>query len=512
MSVMAVFLTALCACFPQNTQEAQPEETVSMASSNSMSVGVYNFDTYNPIATASQSVTQVSAFIYDSLVRRRSDWSVEPCLCESYTISDGGSVFTFEIKSGVRWHDGSEFGASDVDYTFRMIEELEQSPYKDRFEQILSYRRVGQSRFIVTLKESDAGFINLMDIPIIKNGTDCKEGLKEYVPIGTGAYKYVKSDMSRAIKLVRNEDYTVGAKPLIDEILIKQVPDKESLVSALEIGEIDTAQFTGGEMRAYNPKGNFGEVSYTNGALTFIGLNTENAHLALPQVRRAISYAADREEICKNVFFGRARSVCVPVPPDSYLYKGIYTLDMDADRAEMLLSEAGYIKDESGVAVNAESGEKLSLGLIVNSENELRTAAAEAVKSYLGQIGIEVNVRQLSFTDYEARIKAGSYDMFIGETEIGRDFDLSLFAASDAVFGTYSDESFDTLLRRCKTAQSMDEFALCYSELAEKFLSQMPIVPLAMGNDVLLVNNKIKGVTSAADGSIFANTASWYIE
>ncbi len=503
-----VLLIFMCACSGGETQNMH-DKAASSVSSNSISIGVYNFDTYNPIATVSQSVTQVSALVYDSLIRRKSDFTAEPCLCSGYTISDGGRAFAFELKSGVRWHDGSEFGASDVEYTFRMIERLEQSPYKERLANVSSYRRVGQGEFIITLKEPDAGFINLLDIPIIKSGTDCRENLKQYVPVGTGPYRYAESDLSRTMRLVKNEDYTVSSKPHIEEIMVKQVPDKETLVRALEIGEVDAAYFTGSEMRAYNPKGNFREISYTNGMITFIGLNVNNEHLALSQVRRALSYGADRKDISKNIFFGRAQSVSVPISPASRYYKNIYSSETDTDRAESLLSEAGYVKGEDGIY--EKDGKKLSLSLIVNSENELRCAAADAIQACMGRIGIDVSVKRLSFAEYEARIKSGSYDMFAGEVKIGNNLDLSVFAHGGTSYGSFSDERFDTLVQRSRGAQSMEEFERCYSELAEAFLSEMPIVSLSIGCDVLLVNNKIKGAESAADGNVFADAASWHI-
>ena len=73
--------------------------------------------------------------------------------------------------------------AYDVDYTVKMIQELENSPYKDRLVNVSNTRRADKYTYIITLKEANAGFINLMDFPIIKNGTDCKNGLKEYLSL-----------------------------------------------------------------------------------------------------------------------------------------------------------------------------------------------------------------------------------------------------------------------------------------------------------------------------------------
>jgi len=505
--VLALCMAFLCACYEGN----EPPDAFEIRNANSISIGVYNFDTYNPIATVSHSITQTSALIYDSLVKRRGDHSIEMCLADSYTITDGGLTYTFTLKDGITWHDGSEFSAADVEYTFQMITELEKSAYKSRISNIASFMRAGKDTFIITLHRPNGNFIALMDIPIIKSGTDCVNSLKEYIPIGTGAYMYVPSGLSRALRLVKNENYITSQKPIIEEIIIKQLPSEELISSALEAREIEVASFSASQMRNYNPKGNLSTVSYTNNALTFIGINTTVPKLDSSRIRRALSYALGRKQIAQDIFFGRAQAVNVPIAPGSYFSNPIYQYERDNERAISLLSDAGYSLDENNTMRNSDS-EKLSFDLIVNLENELRIATAEKIKSDLAQIGVEIRIRRLSYNDYADSINAGEYEMFLGEVKLSDTLDLSSLAGSSASYSVYQSERLDSLLRRCKTAESTDAFKSAYNELAEVFLSEMPIIPIVMGTDVLVLNSKIKGVTAPCYENVFANTASWYIE
>lgn len=508
--MLAFVLVLLCACTPDG-DGGTAEGSNTAAGKNSISIGVYEFDTYNPLATMSETVMQTSALVYDSLVRQKEDFSIEPLLCSSYSVSDGGRRYVFELRDDVKWHDGEAFGASDVEYTFDAIRSLEKCAYKERLDNVESYMRSGQHRFTVMLKEADAGFINLMDIPIVKKGTDCVNGLKEYVPTGTGMYKYVRSDLSRAMRLVRNESYNAAKMPKIEEIIIKQLPGKASLSSALEAREIDVAVFSADDMRTYNPKGNLSEVSYSNNTLTFIGINAQREGLGAAKVRRAFSYAVDREEIVKNVFFGRAESVWVPVMPKSYLHRDIYRMEKDRQRAGGLLGEENYFRDEDGIAKNAESGVRLSFELLVNDENALRVMTAEKVKAELGQIGIEVRLEKVGFAEYKRRVQAGSYDMFVGEVKIGEGLDLSMFAGANALYSEGSVERFDLLNNRCKYSTDGEVYAQAYGELCETFLDEMPIIPLVMGNDVLVFNSKITNIAPPYYGSVFAGAAIWEI-
>lgn len=511
-AAVLILILTLCACSGQQ-QGDEPGVTPAPAATEggTLSVGVYNFDTYNPIATQSQSMTQVSAFIYDGLMRKNSDYTMSPCLAESYTVSDNGLTYTFSLRQDVTWHDGSGFDANDVDYTIRMIQELDSSPYKDRLANVSAARRADKYTYIITLREANAGFINLMDFPIIKNGTDCTEGLKEYIPVGTGAYQYTPSDMSRSLRLVRNENYTAGEKPLIEEVIIKQVPDKAALTTALEVREVSAVPFTAQELMNYNPRGNLYTVSYPNNNLTFLGINTTRTVLSDAGVRRALSYAIGREEIEQNIMFGRGESVHVPTAPNSYLYKDIYRLEESADRAAELLTEAGYSAGADGVQVHGTSGEALRFNLLVNSDNERRTAIAEAIKTDLQRIGVEVTVEGVSFEEYQRRVNAGNYDMFLGEVKIGADLDLSMFAGQNARYSVYASERIDSLLWNCKNAVTQEAFAQTYQELEEAFLEEMPIISLLMGMDAMMLNDTVQGVETPAEGSVFAGAAGWYI-
>ena len=509
--ILLITLT-LCSCAgPRPTEPAGNAPPPVAASGGSLGVGVYNFDTYNPIVTQSLSMTQVSAFLYDGLMRKKSDFGMEPSLAESYSVSDNGLIYTFNLRRGVTWHDGGGFDAYDVEYTVKMIQELKNSPYKVRFDNVSATRRADKYTFIITLKEPNAGFINLMDFPIIKNGTNCKDGLKEYIPVGTGAYQYTPSSLNRSIKLVRNESYIAGEKPLIDEVIIKQVPDKNALTTALEVREVGAAPFTAQELMSYNPKGNLYTVSYPNNQLTFLGVNTTDGALSSAAVRRALSYAIGREEIRKNIFFGRGESVCVPVAPGSYLFKDIYRLEESGERAVELLTEAGYHAGTDGVMQKEESGERLRFDLLVNRDNEKRVAIAEKIKNSLKEIGAEVNIVSVSFADYESRIKQGRYDLFLGEVKIGDDLDLSIFAGQNARYSVYASERIDRLLGACKAATNMESFSASYQELEEAFLEETPIIPLIMGTDALVLNSNVQGVEPPANGNVFANTAKWYI-
>lgn len=507
--ILSFVLVFLCACSKNNA--GQDGEGYVSTNENTINIGVYNFDTYNPIATVSQSVSQTSALIYDSLVRRKTDKSIELRLCNNYSVSNDGLTYTFNLRNDISWHDGSEFVAEDVEYTFKMIETVAQSAYKGRLDNVKEYIRTGKNTFVVSLYSPDGSFISFMDMPIIKNGTDCVNSLKEYIPIGTGPYKYIDSDLSRAIHLVRNENYIVGQKPLIEQIIIKQLPDKEALLSALEAREIEAVPFTASQMRNYNPKGNLNTVAYTNNILTFIGINTTRPGLDKALVRRAMSYSINRDEIAQNVYFGRADGVNVPIAPDSFLSKQIYHYERDTQRAIKLLNEAGYTMSPDGVMLNSE-GSPLSFNLYVSLGNELRASAAEKIKENLAQIGVNIRILKLSFEDYQTQISTHEYDMFIGEVKIGKNHDISSFIGSSAQYCVYPSERADSLLRRCKNATNAPAFEKSYNELAEIFLSNAPIIPIVMGTDALVLNSKIKGVTPPVEGNIFSNIETWYIE
>ena len=120
-------------------------------------------------------------------------------------------------------------------------------------------------------------------------------------------------------------------------------------------------------------------------------------------------------------------------------------------------------------------------------------------------------MESVPFDEYERRVGAGDYDVFLGEVKIGTDLDLSMFAGQNARYSVYASERIDSLLWNCKNAVTQETFAQTYQELEEAFLEEMPIISLFMGMDAIMLNSTVQGVEMPAAGSVFADMAGWYI-
>lgn len=478
----------------------------------SLSLPVYHFDTWNPILTKSVSVSRVSTLIFEGLMRTGEGLTPEPCLAEGYSISSDGLVYTFFLRRDVTWHDGGRFRAQDVDYTVKTILASD-SIYKKDLDNVSSGRVVDDYTYSIVLKNPMPGFISLADFPIIKAGTMAQEDLASYVPVGTGPYKYLEGS-SKIIKLIANGSWWTGVAANINEIVVKILPDRESVAYAFDAREIEVFNATAGDLMSYNPKGNALIAPYTNNNLTFLGINSSGAVLGSGAVRRAISAAVDRDRLVKDIMFGHAIQSNIPINPESWLYPpDTPASGIDIEKAMQYLQADGWEAGGDGVMAKKGQAEpvQLSFSILVNEDNARRVAAAESIKKDLEQIGMNVTVQAVPFDEYERKVLSGDYEMFIGEVKIPKNYDLSMFAGKDAAFSVYQSENIEQLLESVRSAINKEDIKNSYDKLMQAFINEVPIVSLFFGRDALVYHSKLKGEIKPVCGNVYKNLASWYI-
>lgn len=511
-SLFAALLLLLSGCVGPDQQPAETAAPAPAAEEekHTLSLAVYDFDTFNPIVTGSQSVLEIAGLLYEGLMSTDGTGMPVCALAESYTVSDDGLTYEFDLRSDVFWHDGTRFTAYDVAYTISCIQEYE-SMFRPAVSLIDTSEVAGENVFRVTLQRPASGFINEMTFPIIKDGTDCVNNLAQQQPIGTGPYRYVRQEAGKTFRLVRNEQW-VGGVAQIEAISIKVMPDAQAELYALEAGEIDAASISAKDLMRYNPKGNLKSVSYTDRNFSFIGINTTRPGLNTVQVRQAMSLLIDRDRISKNVMFGRMLPVSVPAAPDSWLYDNPNVESMhDVNAALALLEAEGYTQFESDIRYRQEEEQNIMLHfeLLVNEENEIRRAAAEEIAKCLKEAGIQIDVVALRFSDYQNRIEAGRYDLFLGEVSLDNWNDWSIFAGSSARYSVYSSENIDYLLQSSQQATQLPQIQEAYHALCRAFLDEMPIISLYFGQASLIYDSSITGDIRPVFQNIYGNISQW---
>jgi len=247
--------------------------------------------------------------------------------------------------------------------------------------------------------------------------------------------------------------------------------------------------------------GSYETWDYATTDLVYLGFNTrEDLLFHDPALRAALSRAIDRDTVAQTVFAGHAVSSPLPVHPASSRW------DRPSARA------LAYDTDPLAALVEELKESKRSLTLLVSSENAARVSTAEFIAYQLESVGLTVTLRKLPFEDYTAALKAGQFDLYIGEVVLTADFDLSplLSSAGTLNYGGWVSEETDALLAAMSAAAPGE--AAPTRALFSHLEQQAPIAPICFKNGSVLTQwGRLSGL-SPIRSNVFYQLENWIIE
>lgn len=277
----------------------------------------------------------------------------------------------------MKWHNGSDFTAEDIKFTVEKIKELKDDSIYNSNVLNIDYVEILSNYLIkIHLFEEKALFEYDLTFPIISSslfGTDdIKTSIKNNIPMGTGKYKIVSVDTNSQMDLEINSNWwdKENSNLRIDTITIRIYGTVAEIYNAYKLGGIDMMI-----AQSLNVEENIGKIGSniktTYGRdFDYLVLNTKNSILANKEVRHAISYAINKEEIVNSVYKGRYIVANYPLEYGSYLYnKELSKLEYNVQKAKELLQ-----------------GNTYRLNLVYNSSNEGRKQTAEVIKKNLADI------------------------------------------------------------------------------------------------------------------------------
>ena len=500
------------------TETEKKEDRENYVRGGILNLCIFEVDSINPLLTKNQSNLDVLSLMFDGLFKVFDDYSLENSLCESFSVSEDGLNYSFNIRTGVKFHDGSELSAKDVNASFEFMME-EDGPYSKRFDKVESTSAEGMV-WNVKLSSKIVNFPALLDFPIIPS-YDAKANTTisdiSYIPNGTGIYKVESYKTTKELHLVINENHFSGKYPNIPDIKISFVKDKSTAISMFENLYVDALGESVANPDEYTPKRkNIKMILYPKNTFTFLGINNQNPILLNSLTRRAISLSIDKKALADESKTRVSIPADVPVNPH-FVYYGdmIEKIAYDKETAKTLLADDGfYDSDGDGVLEKEMYGEShvAKLDILVNSENETRINIAEKIKAFLADIGIDSDVVAVDFDTYTEKINAKDYDLFVGSINISQNNDLSFMFETDKNMFGFSSQRVDLCLNQLGVLSNNDVIKNVYADLCQYFTEDMPIVSLYFDNGILLCNNKIKGNINPAQSNVFINIEEWYIK
>lgn len=497
------------------------------------------FNTLNPMITENSSYYYFSKLIFESLFDFDKNLNITNQLAESYNIKDDGRVIEIKLKDDIYWHDGEKFKPEDIAFTINTIKYANtDSTYNMMFSKAMGsfsptdLRRImdiailDESNIVISFDRSFSNNLEVLTFPIIpshifaqENGNN-KEYIQaletnDYIPIGTGPYKFESYEKMKQIKLVANENYRDG-KPYIDEIIGRVLDSEEDILTAFEAGQINMATTIGVDWEKYSQNNRITALEFISSNYEFLGFNFKNEIFSGENgqvLRKAIVYGINRQAIIGSIYLGHATQTDIPIHPDSWLISEdaqVYGYNLDLAKEELKKLNWKDINDDG--ILEDENGESITLNLLTNSYNPIRQKTANMIKEDLKNIGINVNIFpennkkdditkeniEEQWVEVNEILATGEYDIALLGWQLSVIPDLSfIFHSSQIPYNTnfikYQNENMDELLERAFLTGNREEKIKAYSELQSFIVKDLPYISLFFKNKALLVDTKIKG-------------------
>ncbi len=444
--------------------------------------------------TAVQSGTPTGipgAQIFASPLRFDADWKPQPYLAESWDWSEDGLALTLHMRKDARFHDGHPITSADVKFSIEANKA--NHPFKTKFAAVDTIETPDEHTAVIKLaKHHPALLLSLSPVlaPIIPkhiydDGQDLKTHPRNADPVGSGPFKLKEFKPGEHILLERYEDYVLSDGPFLDQILIKIVPNISSHSIGLESGEYHLATATSLTIRDWKRLGEQPHLTATKngyeavGALNWLAFNTAKAPFDNKKVRQAISFATDRNFIVNVLQQGGTMRATGPIAPGSPFYSDeVEHYDVDLDRAQALLEEAGYpMKDGKRLKVTVD---------FYPGYDEQQKLVAEYLRPQLKKIGVEVEVRtSADFGAWADRISNWDFEMTMdnvynwGDPVIGvhRTYECSNRIKGVIWSNTqqYCNERVDELMTAAATEMDLDKRKALYKEFQQIVVDDVPI-------------------------------------
>ena len=397
-------------------------------------------------------VLQITEKVMNRLVRPGRDGAPEPVLATAWQPNEDGTVWTFDLRQGVRFHDGSDFDASDVVYSLnRIIDPDFDSSARSSVKMIQQVEALGPHRVRMTLDSPFADLpLQLMDfrmriIPEGSGDTIAQTG------IGTGPFKVERFDADGITILTANEDYWEGS-PGVARIEVIAITDSQARLQALLGGQIDMERGITPQLGiVLKSSDRYAVQQIPTGNWIGMAFRTNVAPFDDVRVRRAIRLAADREELLKLVLGGDGITSCdTPVAPNDQ-YRATLECAQDIPRARALLAEAGY-------------PDGIDIEIFTSSLDSTWPTMAVAYQEQAAKAGIRVTVVNAPADGYWSEVWMQKDAVTTRWNERPADQVLNEAFHSDAKWNEtyFKDAAFDDLLAEARNELDFDKRRALY--------------------------------------------------
>ncbi|NLO24750.1 MAG: peptide ABC transporter substrate-binding protein [Clostridiales bacterium] len=524
--LVLVLITALTGCqAPIEELEEQPEMEENPVKGGQVVFAGTEPKTLNPLVNIERDAYHFLKLVFEGLVDYDRNLKPRPGLAKDWSISGVGNSCTFNLREGLKWHDGTPVTARDVIFTLEYLKALEDGAglYTTNIDRVAYFEALDDYSVRVVFDQWFNGALDIMTFPVLpshlySSPQDLAGGEAEFQLVGTGPYKLKEYQPYKYLELELNPDWW-GGEPYITEVEIQFVADEETALTSFKNGQADIAIATNPDWERYREDGKAYIKDYITNKFDFLGLNFTNPIFQDKSLRKAIQYGINRDEIVDKVYLKHAVIVDTPVPPHVWLYsEGEQSYAYDPETARDILGEAGWAdRDNDGLLEKEIDGVKhdLKFTLLANSDNPKRYQAARMIRDDLVGLGISVVLEELTWEGLLERVNKKEFDAVVLGWSLANYLDFSFAFHTNQIEGgsnffSYSDEEMDSLLQQDFWARE-ETRKETNANLQRYIAEELPYNSLYFKKAALLIKSRVRGEIGPREHNVFMDIEKWYI-
>jgi peptide/nickel transport system substrate-binding protein len=358
-------------------------------------------DQLDPQKTSAYFSFEVLENVFDTLVEPDENLEMRPALAESWQVSPDQLGWTFHLRHGVTFHDGSPFTASDVVYSYRRIID-EKLTNADKFSAVTDIQAPDPDTVVIRVKQPTPNLLTNLGgfkgMAIVQR-RNVESGQVSTHPVGTGPFSFVSQRSGDSIVLKANPTYW-GSAPKVPGVTFQFIAEPSTALSALQAGEIDWTDSIPPQRVAQLKNDESIHLAVTpSNDYWYLALNEAKPPWNDVRVRQAIAYAIDRNAIVQATSYGTAVANQLAIPTGNPWYTRYDAYRYDIDTAKRRLAEAG--------------ARPTTMDMLVTSEYPETVTAAQVIADNLAPLGITVKIRTVDMATWLDEQNSGHFDMLM---------------------------------------------------------------------------------------------------
>ncbi len=518
--IIFVIVILVFAIYIIRTQEEKDEQVQSQSSENGpdkikeIRLAVAEFDTINPILSKNKNVQDITKLVYEPLITLTSDYKAEGSLAKEWA-KQSETSYLVKLKENVRWSDGQIFTAEDVQFTIDKIRETS-SVYLSNIQNIASVDIVDDFTITFNLNQEEPFFEYNLTFPILSKEYYDQEDFvnteKNNMPIGTGMYK-ISETYPSYITLVKNPNWRDSKEKelTLEKITVNLYSSVGEMYNSFKIGNIDMTATDNTNLSQY-----IGTIGYSSKEIkgrehTFLILNTARYLLSKQEVRRAISYSIDKDNIVSTTLGGNALTSSFPLDYGNWLAnEQEASSGYNPEQAKQVLTEAGWsYRNRTWQKTENRKTQTITLNLLVRASNNSQVKIAENIKAQLANQGIVVNIQQLGDEQYQNNMNTKNYDIALCSMYVSPSPNMNLFFGENNL-ANYNTEEITNIMNEVKNTNDNEIIKERYKRLIEIYKNDIPYISLCNNKYIIAYSSTLVGDINPNWFNEYYGIEGWY--